>query len=307
MNSDADGANFWVDRGSFGKEEHPVNTFGAMFNMQFRRLCARNEAKYAVTIMLIMITAAFIESCLRFQGEDAGAVPCAAYGWVGNMDNMQIQSMHTLYLFLLFLIAALVFADSFFVDVKSRIANLIAMRSSLPVYLASTGLLAFLGGFLIVCVPFLLSQAFALVVFPAVGAANSFTTMINTNASDSGWTMVFAQNALFPPLFFNHPYLNNLVFIFYASFWAGIMSLMSFVISLFTRKSRLVVLGVPTLVFLLTFFLLPQSMAPANYLYPSTLIKGLSPVWFFVEPVVLLILLVAAAVVVVRRNKDLLL
>jgi hypothetical protein len=260
-----------------------------------------------MTIMSAIVVVAFAESCALFYGSDRAELPSAAYGWVGNMDNMHIQIMHVFYIYLIFLIAASVFADSFFVDVKGRVSSVIATRCTLRSYLLSTALLAFLGGFFVVLLPLLLSQMLALLIFPAIPGPDSFAGSINTPAYDDYSANMFAQNALFPSLYLNHPYLDNLFFIVYASLWAGIMSFMAFVVSLFTRKSRLVILGTPTLVFLLSFYLLPSSYVLPYYLYPSTLSVALSQAFVLSAPSVVLFVLLVLLTVALRRRKDLLL
>jgi hypothetical protein len=284
-----------------------MSTFWHLFKMQCVRLLTKGEVKYALTAMLVIVVAAFAESCALFYGADLGELPSAAYGWVGNMDNMQIQTMHVLYIYLIFLIAASIFADSFFTDLKCRVSNMIATRCSLQSYLASTALLAFLGGFFVILVPLIFSQLLALLVFPAIPEPGSFAGNINTPAYDDFLANLNTQNALFPSVYFNHPYLSNLFFIFYAALWAGIMSLMAFVVSLFTRKSRLIILGVPTLVFLLSFYILPSSYILPYYLYPSTLSADLLPTFVFVAPLAVLIALVSLTAVALRRKKDVLL
>lgn len=282
-------------------------TFRTMFALQCRRLFTRKGARYALTVMLVMVAASLVESCVRFYGADVGEVPSAAVGWVGNMDAMQIQTMRVLYFFLIFLVAALVFADSFFVDIRSGMANTLAIRSTKRVYLASTALATFLGGFVIVCVALVLSQLLALVVFPVTAAPHAFSGSLNTPASDAAWDFVRAGNALFPSLYVNQPYLDNAIFILYASLWAGIMSFASFAVSLFTRKSRLIVLGLPTLVFLISSFVIPPAYALSYYLYPMALRQGLSQEFFYAAPVVALAAIGAAVVFAARGRKDVLL
>ncbi len=281
--------------------------FHPLFKMQCKRLLSRTEVKFAFTTMLAIVLFSFAESCMLFYGSESNELPSAAYGWIGNMDNMQIQIMHVFYFYLIFLVAAMAFGDSFFIDIKCGVSNAIAIRSTLRIYFTSTGLLAFIGGFLVVLIPLIVSQLLAFLVFPAIAAPNSFAGTINSPAFDSYSMMKNTENSLFPALYVNFPYVNNLVFIFYASLWAGIMALMSFVVSLFTRKSRLVVLGAPTLVFLLAFFVLPSNLALPNYLYPSTLIPQLSPVFFFAAPLVMLAMLVTLIIFAAMDKKDILL
>lgn len=282
-------------------------TFRALFALQCRHLLMRKGTRYALIILLVMVTVAFIESCVRFYGSDVGEVPSAAVGWVGNMDALQIQTMRVLYFLLIFLVAALVFADSFYVDSKSGIAPTLAIRSTKGVYVASTALATFLGGFVVVGVVLIFSQLLAFVAFPVTASPDAFSGSLNTPASDASWALARANNALFPFLYLNCPLVDNAVFIVYASLWAGIMSVASFVISLFTRKSRLIILGLPTLVVLVSSFVIPSAYALPYYLYPMALRSGLSETFFYGAPLIVALALGVAVVFALRGRKDVLL
>jgi hypothetical protein len=261
--------------------------------MQSKRLLAKSEAKYAFLVMLVIVVIGFIESCLHFYGSDVGEIPSAATAWAGNADNLQIQAMRVLYFFLIFILASSVFSDCYFVDVKSKVAQLVATRGSFPAYLASTGLLSFVGGFVVVFVPLLVSQALAFLAFPFISSPDSFSYSFNTPAfnQDAAHNV---GNALFPSLLLDHPYLNNLLFIAYDSLWAGIMSLASFALSLFIRKSRLVVLVTPTIIYLASLFVVPSAgLSLPYYLYPCTVLSGLTPLFFFGAPLFVIIGLLA--------------
>lgn len=256
---------------------------------------------------MVFVLVAFVESCLRFYGADEGEVPSAAYAWVGNMDSMQIQSMRILFFYLVFLISALAFSDSLFIDLKTGASNLIATRCPARAYLASTAVLSFVGGFAVTFIPLCISQLLALTAFPVEASPNAFSSVLNNPAYDNYWAGEAARNALFPSLYFNHPYASNLLFILSASTWAGIASVGSFATSLFVRSRRLVVLGAPTLAYLLWLFAAPACYALPYYLYPTIFVPGLSTTLFFTAPPSVLIALVFVILFAVHRERDVLL
>jgi hypothetical protein len=281
-----------------------MTSFAALFFMQGKRLLSRKETRIALTAVLIITTAGFIETCLHFVGFEVRALPSAAYGWAWNMDALQIQSMRVFAYFLIFIVAASVFADNLLLDSKSGVVACIASRCSAPSYVVTNALLSFLGGFFIVLLPLVLSQLLALLVFPLEGTfAGHYNTPVFVYEGDS--------DLLFPDLYYNHPYSNNLVFALYASLWAGLMALLSCALSLVIKKHRLIILGIPTVIVLLSSFVVPavfdRALVHFYYLYPNAALGGLSPLYFALAPHVILALSVALIVWALRIKKDVLL
>jgi hypothetical protein len=273
----------------------------SLFKMQGKRLLSRVETRFAVTAVLIITVVAFVETCLHFIGSDVGALPSAAYGWAWNMDALQIQSMRVFAYFLIFIIAASVFADNLLLDSKSGIVACIATRCSTPLYVAVNAILTFLGGFFVVLLPLAISQLLAFLVFPIEGTfAGHYNTPVFFFEGDG--------NILFPSLYYNYPYINNMVFALYASLWAGIMALLSFALSLVIRKNRLISIGIPTALALLSIFIVPlvfdSSMTYVYYLYPNSAISGLNPIYFALAPLVILVASAALIAWVINVKKD---
>jgi hypothetical protein len=221
---------------------------------------------------------------LHFWGEEIGSLPAVGYGWVGNMDVMQIQTMRVFVYFLVFIIGSAVFADNFYSDLQSGILNPIITRCSKRLYFFSSFVVVFLSAFLIVFLPLLLSQLLACLIFPIDGLLFSGFNWPSYNSS-VGFDM-----PLFPDLFYNMPVVQNLLFACNISFWAGTMALLAFTFSLFVRRSRLLILGIPTMLALISWFITPNNFVLFSSLYPqnSTLDKSIT--LFFVEPLVVLTL-----------------
>lgn len=268
----------------------------SIFRMQGKRLLSRMEGRFALTAVLLIVTVAFIECCIRFYGFDVKALPSAAYGWTWNMDPLQIQTMRVFAYFLIFIVSASVFADNFLLDINSGVATCIASRCPLSSYLFANALLSFLGGFLIIFVPLVASQLLAFLIFPVTG---SFQGHFNTPVyayEDSGGTL-FAQLAA------NRPYLDNLIYLLYAPLWGGAMAMLSFALSFFI-KNRLVILGAPTLIALISWYVVPLVagssvvLTHVGYLHPGPQVQHMSVVYFVVAPLMVLLL----AAVLMRRG-----
>lgn len=274
-----------------------------VLRMQGKRLVRRIEGRGAFTIVLALVAVAFIESCLKFYGAERAELPAASFGWIGNADAMQIQTIRILYFYLIFLLAASVFADAFFLDRKSRMIDIVATRCPIETYVSAMGALAFLGGFLVIAVPLAISQLLSLAAFPVATDPNAFSTVFNSPPTEDAWGLTAQQNVLFPSLYFNHPYLYNALLIAYAALWAGIMALASFAASLFMRKSRLAVIGAPTLAFLVSCFIVPERFMLPYYLYPTIFVEDLS-VWFFAFAPVCVLLAAITAIAFALKTKD---
>lgn len=281
-----------------------MGSFLSVLAVQSRRLVRRVELKFAITLMLVLSLAGFVETCVQFYAADVGAIPSAAYGWAWNMDSMQVQSMRVLAFLLVFLVAASVFADNLLVDARSGVAASVVSRCSKASYVIANAFLSFVGGFLIMLVPLAVLQLLALVAFPLEG---SFDGDLNVPAY-----LGSKKAPLFGALATMHPYLNNVVYMIYASAWAGVASVASFAVSLYTRK-RLVVLGAPTLFFLLCWQLSPVLVEQSDrfahfyYMYPYAVVSGLTETCFFASPLVVLAMSIAAIAVALRAGRDFLL
>ena len=270
----------------------------SMIILQAKHMVSRSEFKFALTLMLVIVTAAFIEVCVRFQGKDVGELPSAAAAWIGNADTMQVQSIRILVFFLVFIIGSSVFADNFYSDKKSGILYSIVTRTSIKTYVASSIIVIFAGAFFVIFVPLALSQLLAFIVFPA-----SATEFVAFNWPSYMSSANF-ESPIFPDLFYNHPYFQNVLFLVNISSWAGIMALLAFAISLYTQKSRLIVLCVPTTIVLLTWFILPQNLALFGYLYPTVSTIGRSAAFFFAAPPIVLAVVFALILLAVERHRD---
>lgn len=239
-----------------------------IFRMQLVRAAHSRMARYAFLFMLLAVAASFAQTLTSFWGHDAGELPSAAVGWAGNADYLSVAPWAVLVFFLLFIVSSSAFADTLYLDVRCRAAGCVATRTTMARYVWATAGAAALTAFVIVLVPLLVSQALALLVFP-VSAPDGFVTSFNDAASMPGVFGTGSMELLLWDLRWSHPYLHNLIFICYDALWAAVMAAASVAVSLYTRRSRLVVLGAPTLVYLLSQFVLPHWAVLSSYLYPG--------------------------------------
>jgi hypothetical protein len=270
--------------------------------LQAKHLVNRKEFKIAMTVMLLVVTVSFVECCLQFQGEDISAVPAAGYGWVGNADTMRIQSFRVFVFFLVFIVGASVFADNFYADVRDNIFVSVITRVSPFIYLLSSIIVVFLGAFFIILIPLLLSQLLAFIVFPADG-----TMFLGFNWPSYKSSVGF-DSPIFPELFYNNPILQNVLFMLNISLWSGLLALLSYAVSLFVRKSRLIIIGIPTVIALVSWFIQPTNYVLYGYLFPQTATMGRSQMLFFAEPTIVFLLIISVLILTITiKQKDFLL
>ena len=153
-------------------------------------MLASKTWRYAVVVGLVAMSVCFVQTCLVFWGHDVGEVPAADVAWVGNYESMQTPLFCFYPYFLMPFLAAAVFGDSLFLDVRRRYAGCVAVRASLRSYLFSGALATFVGGFLVVFVPLLVSQLLAFVAFPATSGQDACQLLLNTSAAEvdsTGW------------------------------------------------------------------------------------------------------------------------
>ena len=256
----------------------------ACYKMHLKRMFTRREYMFVVTVLLIMLTAAFIESCCKVFGWFESSLNSAAVGWIMHTDQQPFGNtgMRIFIFFLFGILAALIYGDALCTDKKARALFPAVARARGKQYEISGALAAFTGAFVTFFAFFLLSQLLALIVFPVHSSFYDYYAV-------AAWKDSLKRHPLFPILFFRYPYLNNLVYMIGASFWAGILAVMAYTASLFVGN-RLLVLGLPQLFLYLTAFLqglgLPFQVSIIYYLYPTPVVPNITPWFFFLAPLV---------------------
>lgn len=256
----------------------------ACYKMHLKRMFTRREYMFVVTVLLIMLTAAFVESCRNVFGWLETSLNSAALGWIMHTDQQPFGNtgMRIFVFFLFGILAAMVYGDAPCIDKKARALFPAVVRTKGKQYEISGALAAFTGAFVTFFAFFLLSQLLALIVFPIHSSFYDYYEVV-------AWEDSLMKDPLFPVLFFRYPYLNNLVYMIGASFWAGVFAVMAYTVSLFIGN-RLFALGLPQLFLYLMAFLqglgLPFQVSVIYYLYPTTVVSTIRPWFFFLAPLV---------------------
>lgn len=276
--------------------------------LSFRRVRRTSAWRYALVVSLVAMAIPFVRGCLNFWGHDVAELPSAGVVWVGNYATMRTTTFAVYIFFLMFPLSSACYSDSFFNDVRSGRAAALVPRSGLFSYVLSGAFVTFVSAFLVVLAPLLVSQLLSFAAFPAEASEDAFLTFFNDSSSYPNlWGSSF-DDIPFSGLYVSNRVLYNLLRIAYDALWAGILALASFAISLYTRRSRFVILCAPTFVFLACSTFLPPALRLSTYLMPPVPGVVMETMAFLVlSPIVVLCAACVAIAWPLMRGRDVLL
>lgn len=279
-----------------------------MFKAQAYRAFRSKTWRYTLLVFVAVLSAAFIQTCLSFWGHDVAELPSAAYAWVGNHGAMQTPVFGLFVYFLMIPCSSAAFADRLYLDVKQKQANAIASRASLSAYIASIAVSAFMFAFIVTFSALALSQLMALVAFPIDAGQDSFAEF-NTPASYEAAMVPAPGVDLLGPLASYNRCAFNLLIALYEALWSGIAALVSVAITLYSKRSRVLVLGLPTLLLLVFSNFLPSEVnVMATYLGLSFIWgSGASLLWLIALPAFAILAALAAIAACLLTKRDVLL
>ncbi len=250
---------------------------------------------YVVLISMVVVTACFVQTCLMFWGHDAGEMPSAATAWMGNGFRANAMLFVFYVGYFLFPLTASLFGDSLNRDQSSGMSAVIASRCSLHSYVLSGAFAAFLVAFVCALAVLLASQAVALIAFPLDAAPDAFVTLgfATTRQDEFSWLEVVPM----APLLFSNRYEYNLLYCLYDALWAGTLAALSYAVSANVRTGRVMVIGIPTVLYIALSAALPARFnASAMLLPPMSAMAG--GVW---DALVVLALGAASVLVLLAR------
>lgn len=279
--------------------------FGAgIFFMQLKRMFFRKEFAIAFSVVSVFILFSFIfEVCFRYGGCEAAESLTPVFGWALWIDADGTLLVTALLYFLVFICAASAFADVIGSDYSDGTMAMQLARCSKREYVLSSLLVSALGGFIVVFIPLAFAQALALIAFPSTSMLEGFCGTVNGSIADGIYLSVLNGALLFPELFYSHPLAYNMAFCLYDSLWGALFAAASLCVSLVITRKKIVVLGLPTLVYILSRFLLPVHVALGEYLYPQSTPVELQAMYFFLLPAVILICeIIFVVICIVKRD-----
>lgn len=188
-------------------------------------------------------------------------------------------------IFLLPFCAGLAYSYSYFDARKSHALLFQITRTGRKNYFFSAMLTAFCGSFLLVFLPMVLTLVFCCIAYPV----DSLQIFSQTASTD-----VFINKAnCFRVLYLNHPYRARLLYCLFFSLVSGLMGMLPLSFSFFFQKSRFVILTLPGIVWMASWYFLTitdqgintmallastndRAFSPANYLVLLLILLGLN-------------------------------
>lgn len=279
-----------------------------ILSLHVRRAIASRSWRYALVVSLLVVVISFVQLCLNFWGHDVADLPSASIGWVGNHGYMSTPLFGMWVFMLMFPLTASVYGDALHTHRRDGLMTVIASRTSAARYLLTGAVVAFLGAFLVAFVVLVVAQLVSLIVFPLVAGQDAFALSFNSPASEVDPWGALRDSLLLSDLYFGNRYLYNLIFCVYDAAWAGLMALASYALSCYVKKSHVVALGMPTLVYLALSNFLPFDVSPGSYVgLTVSWTPGGSVAFFVLAPVVILAALVVVLALPLALKRDVLL
>ncbi|QWT18179.1 hypothetical protein KPC83_03350 [Collinsella sp. zg1085] len=279
-----------------------MEQFAKIFRMQLKYMLGSFEFWLSLLLTSICLVIAAIELSLNVFGSDFGAIPDAGVGFLLNSDPLVLQAPHVLVYFFIFIIGTIPFGDIFIRHLKSQNSNHILLRMSLKNYAFASACVAFIGGFVVIGLPLLVMQGLMFIVLPITSEPYSFPIHMLGGLQDG----IGGLGDLFGYSHYIAPYALNLLYILYDAIWAGIGAVFAFSCSFYLKKSRLIIIGLPMMLSIVSFLFGGSSYTLPLYLYPSVYYGPLYFEFFLLSPVIVLIVAMVFMYVGIHK-KDVLL
>lgn len=250
--------------------------FMNIIKLEFKLMLYRKEFQFAFTAMLSFVSLAFIINCINLYGKDISYVFPANQIWVGFSISSMIIS-NVLYLFILPFISSIAYSDTYFIDYNTGIYKNIFTRCNKYIYFLAKGITVFSAGFIIIFIPLLVNQLLSLIPAPLKSCADI------TNWPS--YLFLPIKDMIFPNLFLYNPYLYNFLYMLIPALFGGIMALLSYSLSFYIKKSRLLVVSIVGILYVAENFLgsllFDEGHSLFNYLFAFSFVKCLNENFFF--------------------------
>ncbi len=211
-----------------------------MFRVQFRRMIQSLGFKIAFSFMMIFCMFALVQGVIACRTMDLSAVPDANTMYCGFGSG----NMWTYFTVFFPFVIVLPFATSFIQDVQSRAVLPVWVRGTFPGYLLSKLVVSFLGGILVIGIPFFVNLVLCNLIFPhnhnvlfgEYGLHNYYGLL-------TGSRQIYSSLQAAAPnmeLYMQNPFLCNLFYLALLSIFAGLMSAVLMVLSFFLKKRKII-------------------------------------------------------------------
>lgn len=198
------------------------------------------QLAFLFTFLYAMIP--YLYYSITYMHQEISGFYSAQSLFIGYDGNMFWNVFCSLYPFII----AFPFCFSYMTDKAVRVNDVIKARTTPRNYIISQATTCFIGGFLIICIPFLLNIFLNTITFPAKGTTNFDPVhSINYNGLLSG-SAVFVKTKYkglwFLRLYLKSPLAYNILYTILFSFVTGITSVFIYSISFLIKNFRILLL-----------------------------------------------------------------
>lgn len=278
---------------------HLTHKLRQQLKFDFRIAFSRQEFYIVITIAIVLALAGFTEQCILHFGHLSFQVYSANHTSMIFTGSIGMLIIYGLLPFL----AAMAYADCYYVEYTQCISQLTLSRSDKGIFLTAKFVIVAIGGLVISVLPFLINQLFCLIAFPITSAAH-----YSNWPSNSDVLFLATRTMLFPKLYLGTPYLANLIHILIAGLYGLLCAISTFSISLFFRRNRLIVLGLVSVVFFIGSYLVEMLgigfVTISRYVEADNSVRGLKIEYLITVASVLLFANLSAVLVKISVFKD---
>lgn len=244
---------------------------------EFKLLFARDEMHLSIIFCLLVASVAFIADVHRYNWHFAAQHLSAAHRAM--IFRSGVGQAFTACL--LPVISSFSYADSYLFESKNGCAITLHTRLSRNHYYVEKAIVVLIAGFAISVLPFVVNQIICLIAYPLEGSCDVFLK----SAYDQMSLYEQIQNALFPLLHMNHPYLNNFMHMLLIGIFGSTVALLTYTSSLLWFKSRLQQFAVISIVIFI-YYLFASSLnlrylVVYLYLFADPVLGGRDPKYFY--------------------------
>ena len=271
-----------------------------MVKAQIKLLFNSHGFIIVVTVMLTLLTGASIMRLTQWYGGSYHLVYSASQATM--VFNQPFGNMITM--FLLPILTSLFFADSSFTDRQCGVYPFVLLRATRSCYFFSKCLVVFFSCAAVLMLPFALDQLFTLVGFPQ----NSITDLANAYSFERFASHnAIVHGMLSPNLYYNFPYINNLIHILNIGLYAGALGLFAFALNCFFIKNRITAISLTTILTFLSsvsVYLIPRWSLPMEYLQSNNPLRHADYRVFYFGTAFLILLSLVMVWIRTRYIKD---
>jgi hypothetical protein len=241
--------------------------FFAAWKRSIKDMLNRKEFIFAFTVSVLFIMIPMFIDMFTYYNTDIMFLKPAWFYWGVNGIGYESGGNYYGYMYnvswaikifnfcVLPFIVSLTYSYCYYDDNKNGILKILIPITGRKNYYLSNALTIFLSGFFIAFLPLLLEQLVLFIFCPI----NTPFMISRLPIADDYISGIGKTSYNLESLRLNYPYLFNLLYCIIPSVTGGLMALLSYSVSLFTRKSRFLILTAPAIMWIVIPFLITNT------------------------------------------------